>query len=412
MSPVTQAPRHLSKGALDKPKTTRPTGVPFAIFNEIHGQYVIAMALTGVDPDFLGPVLETLAISLLKLEPCKKVISAVGCELCMWPHNAAYKYTQCLPGRVKTLPACIFSLQVFATELRALRKSAHAQFKADEQIKEAHEKTDKEELLAVARKSKKKKVVSAETIPESSDDEPIFLDEDEDMEDAPPLIRPILPDLDDDTVKDANSIDVDAVSVVIEAASASSASTQSSGNSAKFKDKLSFKKNKTQACAETVRIPYVCNSRIDCEPASYSKAMDILDKTQPDEAEKVAIELPPPPMRKRRRYIFFTKSAPAKSNSLSPATELTAKQTAKLIPKATTKIMNDAHRAMDQQAKIHAPDEAILCQERNVRGNMAHTTHQIVYHVKVRQELAVEHTRLLKEIADRCLANSAGSSKD
>ncbi|KAJ7473487.1 hypothetical protein FB451DRAFT_1175122 [Mycena latifolia] len=180
----------------------------------------------------------------------------------------------------------------------------------------------------------------------------------------------------------------------------------------------SQKKKDKQTHAETVCIPYLRNSRINTKSREYLKAMHVIVKTQPEEAEKVAGETPLPSCKRRHASSFYeyidshesvqgmySSTWPFYSADLRPAVALTPKQLAKLTPQHISNTINRA-RTLVSTKQPEVPDEAIIRQDRNVRSNLAFATHQITYQLKMRDKLLTEHLRLNEIMKERKLTTA------
>ncbi|KAJ7441713.1 hypothetical protein FB451DRAFT_1190900 [Mycena latifolia] len=270
------------------------------------------------------------------------------------------------------------------------------------------------------RKAKKAAITPVSV--DDSDDDPVLFpgSEDEAMEDAEPLID-LFQQVDDAIEIDGMSGDdspKDTSSKSSSKHSAAESVKESTKGKGKGKDTSSFKKKDKQDHSETVRIPYLRNSRINTKSREYLKAMKVVAKTQPEEAEKVAGKTPLPSRKRRRASSFYeyidshesvqgmySSTWPFYSADLRPAVALTPKQLPKLTPQHITNTIDRAHTLVTTK-QPEVPDEAIIRQDRNVRSNLAFATHQIAYQLKMRDELLTEHLRLNEIMKERKLTTA------
>ncbi|KAJ7450980.1 hypothetical protein B0H11DRAFT_2246558 [Mycena galericulata] len=410
MSGVPLGPQHLSHQALLGPLP--PRGMEADTWQDAYDAVDTMLATNFSNPNKQASLFEQTAKTIIRMVPSVESF-ARHAETIKFISAFLNKYSQFAKRRSGRTPQVIQSVFDLQTTMRG---TAASQIQRQNQQIEA----DRSERVAALEESqttkgrkRSHKVSSSKATVDTSDEDSeeevqiTLRDEDDPMEEAPPLKN----------VADSGS---NAHLSFDKSGSAPTGSVEDPIDGDEFmkeidevigskagKGKQSPSKPKATR-PEAVRIPYIrASKRIDVESNSYIKAMAIVEKTNPKEANKVLDEIPPPPPRKRQRSGSFYEFEEAHSGL--QVVNMTQKQLDKLTPKQSNQIVENSLRAVVAQAKVSTPDDAIR-QERHVRAHMANATSQLQHFLKVREHLVGQHKRLLSQMEERKLKPLNGGS--
>ncbi|KAJ6566275.1 hypothetical protein B0H19DRAFT_1257527 [Mycena capillaripes] len=156
--------------------------------------------------------------------------------------------------------------------------------------------------------------------------------------------------------------------------------------------------NKNTARAVSVRLPYIHLPRINRNSNSYIKAMGVISKTNPAEASSVAAipntEGQSTRKKRNRNALVHEEHLPSTNTDEPPAKQQ------KHVAEAD---INHVRNLVAHANNIPMTDNALLCQEYNIRTKLHVLMHKMALYLDTRDTLTTEHERLLDLIDERSL---------
>ncbi|KAJ6456033.1 hypothetical protein C8R47DRAFT_1223001 [Mycena vitilis] len=407
MPGVIPGPEHLSNNALSPPPFVPPAELA-EVYPELVDSMQTALYMNFPKPERQLRMLDEAAQFMARLESHAQLISTVDPIYLEFSQvvNKMKQFTSVPPT------SAMRKVLEMGDAMKKLRRRASTNAKQAAGQAMEHNRAEKEAAKEMARqvkKSRKKKVVTPEDVPTSDEEEEDTpADEDVNMEEAPSKKdRDSSPDV--VIVEDPVDFDKGAHVVIsggkviprpgheqnlntiiqktVEANNVSAAPSKG-------------KKRKIER-AEVIRFPYVHINRIDRKSNAYIQAMNIIAKTAPEEAAKVALlsEMSPPAKRRRGRHDFvdFEKgthdTSQDKFSKLSPSRPGDAQQ-----------IVAHARNTLTTAAGVQVSDTALLRAEFDTRNRIVNVIARMAADLSIHEVLVVKHDEMINLMNERQLS--------
>ncbi|KAJ7602685.1 hypothetical protein DFH06DRAFT_1351115 [Mycena polygramma] len=406
MPPVPLGPQHLSQNALHPPPFVPPEALK-EIYPELsdHFETVIHTNYSRLERQL--KMYDESATYMVSLSPYAQLIATTP-EIYTGYQNVASKIKQTHPDS-SMHTASVAKLMAMCDDMQKLRKRARlAQEKAtavamekNREEKEAAKEAAKEEGKRPRKKPKTK--TSPEEVPTSDEEgEAVSIpDDDVPMEDIDSQERRSSPEV--QIIDDPIDFDQGAQVVVSggkvvprpghEKAIHTIVNKVVEDNKAVEDKKSTGKAAKKKQRAEVILFPYVHLNRIDRQSPSYVQAMNVIARTVPDEAAKVA-SFTEPPSQKRGRANDYIDWEHGRFHYLQ----------AKRPAPASNQVTDRAARAIQNAIGVDVPNKGLLRAEYETRSSLVAIIARLSADLGSHETLVAKHNEIILLMKNRGLS--------